>query len=110
MVQGLPETFKPCARLENLGKTALLSNGETIDTVLSQFTWYSILMCSSTMLNYHMTRILLLINKPHESTARRCTVSQMLRSYQMIASEMRFHAHEILGIALSRPGDAVRIH
>jgi hypothetical protein len=57
-----------------------------------------------------MARILLLINKPHESTARRSTVTNRLRSYRSIESEIRFHSHEICGISMSRPEASVRIH
>lgn len=45
-------------------------------------------MCASTMQNYHMAQILLLTNKPHESTARKTTVTQRLRSYSLIANKL----------------------
>lgn len=59
---------------------------------------------------YHMARILLLINKPHETTAGRSTIAERLRSYRDIESEIRHHSCEIVGIALSQPEDSVRIH
>ena len=62
------------------------------------------------MQNFHMARILLLINKPHESTARRSTVASRLKSYRNIESEIRFHSSEICGIALARPENSVRVH
>lgn len=71
--------------------------------------WYPIPMVASAMQNYHMARILLLINKPHESTARRATVTGRLQSYQAIAAEIRSHAQSIVSIALSRPEAAARI-
>jgi hypothetical protein len=57
-----------------------------------------------------MARILLLINKPHESTAKRISVTNRLKSYPSIETEIRFHSHEICGISLSRPEASVRIH
>jgi hypothetical protein len=91
--QGLPDTFKPCARLSPITEI-----------------WYSIPMCASTMQSYHMARTILLINRPHESTARRSTLSNRLHSYRAIEREVRYHSHEICGIALGRPEGSVRIH
>ncbi len=99
---GLPETFRPCARVEPS------DHGES-EQPFSEV-WYSIPMCASTMQSYHMAQILLLINKPHESTARRSTVANRLQSYRSIEPEIRYHSHEICGIALSRPEGSVRIH
>lgn len=105
--QGLPDTFKPCARLPPVSDGGIGSFSPR--TVFSEI-WYSIPMCASTMQSYHMARILLLINKPHESTARATTVSNRLYSYRSIEMEVRYHAHEICGIALGRPEGSVRIH
>ena len=55
-----------------------------------------------------MAKIILLINKPHETTARRITIAGRLKSYQSIAEEVNFHSREICGIALSRPEGSVR--
>ena len=57
-----------------------------------------------------MARILLLINKPHESTSRRNTITWRLQSYRSIETEIGYHSREILGIALSRPDGSVRIN
>ena len=67
-------------------------------------------MCASTMQSYHMARTILLMNRPHESTARRSTLSDRLHSYRTIEKEVRYHSHEICGIALGRPEGSVRIH
>ena len=61
------------------------------------------------MQSYHMARILLLVNKPQESTAIRSTVTARLRSYRIIQEEVRYHSQEICAISLSSPPDAVRI-
>lgn len=105
---GLPATFKACARVKPR-RNGPQSDGAGCDAVFSEV-WYSISMCASTMQHYHMARILLLINKPHESTARRSTVANRLQSYRSIEAEIRYHSHEICGIALSRPEGSVRIH
>ena len=55
-----------------------------------------------------MARIILLINKPHETTARRISIACRLKSYQLISEEINYHSREICGIALSRPEGSVR--
>ncbi|KAJ9191188.1 transcriptional regulator family: Fungal Specific TF [Paecilomyces variotii] len=104
---GLPETFRPVARLEPSRSPSQVSTGD-----FDPFPeiWYSLSMCASAMQHYHMARILLLINKPHESTARRSTVTNRLKSYRSIESEIRYHSYEICGISLSRPDGSVRIN
>lgn len=104
---GLPDTFKPCARIEPSRPPFQMTAQETYPF---PEIWYSLPMSASTMQHYHMARILLLINKPHESTARRSTVTNRLQSYRSIESDIRFHSHEICGIATSRPEGSVRIH
>ncbi|KAK0110466.1 hypothetical protein ONS96_002077 [Cadophora gregata f. sp. sojae] len=104
---GLPETFKPCARLPPVTDGSLSPNSAR--AIFSEI-WYSIPMCASTMQSYHMARTILLVNRPHESTARRSTLSDRIRSYREIEKEVRFHVHEICGIALARPEGSVRIH
>jgi hypothetical protein len=105
--QGLPDTFKACARLP-----PVTDGSAPVDSARAIFPeiWYSIPMCASTMQSYHMARTILLINRPHESTARRSTLSDRLGSYRAIEREVRHHVHEICGIALSRPEGSVRIH
>ncbi|KAB8229522.1 uncharacterized protein BDW43DRAFT_188538 [Aspergillus alliaceus] len=102
---GLPDTFRPCARLEH----PLRQDGDGDSGSLSEI-WYSIPVCSSAMQHYHMARILLLINKPHESTSMRSTISNRLNSYRSIESEIRFHSREIVGISMAHPEGSVRIN
>jgi hypothetical protein len=104
---GLPVTFNPSARLPPINDGSV-----SVDSPRAVFSeiWYSIPMCASTMQSYHMARILLLVNKPHESTARQTTVANRLTSYRTIDVEVRHHSHEICGIALGRPEGSVRIH
>jgi len=104
---GLPDTFKPCARLPPLSDGSVPPDSPR--AVFSEI-WYSIPMCASTMQSYHMAKIILLLNKPQESTSRRSTISHRLGSYRSTEQEVRSHSHEICGIALGRPEGSVRIH
>jgi hypothetical protein len=105
--KGLPVTFNPSARLPPINDGSVPATSSR--AVFSEI-WYSMPMCASTMQSYHMARILLLVNKPHESTARQSNVANRLASYRTIDSEVRHHSHEICGIALGRPEGSVRIH
>ncbi|CAG8981908.1 hypothetical protein HYALB_00009163 [Hymenoscyphus albidus] len=103
--QGLPDTFKPCAVLPRMTR-----GGRDEPRTIFEQIWYSMPMCASTMQAYHMARILLLINRPHESTQRRSKVHSRLNSYRSIESEVRDRSQKIVAIALGRPDGAVRIH
>ncbi|KAJ5164812.1 uncharacterized protein N7500_006642 [Penicillium coprophilum] len=107
---GIPETFRPCARMDPHKLSHHRSPNENEDISTLQEIWYSLPMCASAMQHYHMARILLLINKPHESTSRRSTITLRLQSYRSIEAEIAFHSREIVGIGLSRPDGSVRIN
>ncbi|KAF4818142.1 Transcription activator AMTR1 [Colletotrichum tropicale] len=103
--ESLPPTFAPSARTKY---TISTERGENVKDM--EMIWYDIPMCAATMQSYHMACILLLVNRPQESTAIRSTVSARLRSYRLIQREVLRHGKEICGISLSDPPDAVRIH
>ena len=98
--QGLPDTFRPSARIRP---------NRSIDEPFEEI-WFGRGMCASAMQSYHMARILLLSNKPQESTASRTTVTWRLNGYRAIETQVRMHSYEIVGISLSRPEGSVRIH
>lgn len=72
--------------------------------------WFDLPLCAATIQSYHQAIILLLVNKPQESTAIRSTVSARLRSYRHALKEAACHAREICGISLASPTDSVRIN
>ncbi|CAG5137538.1 uncharacterized protein ALTATR162_LOCUS140 [Alternaria atra] len=104
---GLPVTFKPSARVPSQASGPMSANDNA-----SIFTkvFFSVPMCASTMQTYHMSQILLFINKPHESTQGRSTVVARMNSYQSILDACQKHSREIVGISLARSDEAVRIH
>lgn len=108
--RGLPETFGASARVEPSQLPHCYPPAEIKDLTTLQEVWHSIPMCASSMQHYHMARILLLINKPHETTSRRSTITLRLQSYRSIEAEIGFHSREIVGIGLSRPDGSVRIN
>lgn len=105
---GLPDAFQP---------TASIPNNQDCGTEK----WFPRPMCASTMQWYHFSRIQLLHNKPHLSTAT--PVQSLLRtgasgtslaaryaSYASILQQSRSHAKEIVAIALGRSDESSRIH
>ncbi|KAF2086203.1 hypothetical protein K490DRAFT_74733 [Saccharata proteae CBS 121410] len=105
---GLPVTFKACARIPPSRIPAQLIEDES-DAVFPEV-WYSLPMCGSTMQSYHMSQIQLLMNKPHETTQGRTTVFARFNSYEAAIHECQKHSREIVSIALGRPDNAVRIN
>ena len=101
--EGLPATFEPTARIKSknqqpLPDAQLFPARERNDNPFDEV-WYSMPMCAATMQHYHMARILLLINKPHETTARRSTIASRLKSYRDIEKQIVYHCYEIWYVA-----------
>jgi hypothetical protein len=99
----LPIMFQASARVE---PGRLVNDNESMFSEV----WYSLPMCASTMQFYHMSQILLFMNKPHESTQGGSSVCARLNSYQSVLAACQIHSREIVGIALARSDEAVRIH
>lgn len=101
---GLVPSFKPVATAPYTGPEGSGAASGLVKT------WFEIPLCAATMQSYHMARILLLVNRPQESTAIRSTVSARLRSYRDAIEQALYHSRQICGISLARPADPVRIH
>lgn len=104
----LPTTFQPSSRMETTLTPGRVLRGE-IDSVFPEV-WYNISMCASTMQAYHMSQILLFMNKPHEFTQNGSTVCARLNSYQSVLAACQKHSREIVGISLAQSEDAVRVY
>jgi hypothetical protein len=105
---GLPITFDASARTAPSRATGTFFGSEC-ESIFTEV-WYSTAMCASTMQMYHMSQILLFMNKPHESTQGGSTVCARLNSYQSVLDACQKHSREIVGISLACSDDAVRIH
>ncbi|EDU50088.1 C6 zinc finger domain containing protein [Pyrenophora tritici-repentis Pt-1C-BFP] len=87
---GLPVTFNPSARVTPSHTPIQIHNCD--DASLFTEVWYSIPMCASTMQTYHMSQILLFMNKPHESTQGGSTVVARMNSYQSVLATCQKHS------------------
>ena len=97
--EGLPPTFTPSARIKStiqrpFTDVQILEPVKPREYPFDEI-WFSMPMCAASMMHYHMARILLLINKPHETTARRSTIASRLQSYREIDEEIVEHCYEI---------------
>lgn len=107
----VPLTFSECARLTSASSISGARNPPSPPSPSETFEqiWYELPMAAATMQNYHMARILLLVNQPHSSTVLHSSLSARLRSYQYVQQEARRHAREICGISLACPCEAVQV-
>lgn len=104
---GLPVTFRPSARVRPSDTPHQLLQGDSSYSFTEL--WYSIPMCASTMQTYHMSQILLLMEKP-QSMQERSTACANMASYHSVLAACQKHSREIVGISLGRSDEAVRIH
>ena len=104
----LPITFTPSGRVASSHRSAQISNDGN-DSMFTEI-WYLIPMCASTMQAYHMSQILLFMNRPYESGVARDTVVARMNYYQSVQAICQSHSREIVGISLARADKAVRIH
>lgn len=99
---GLPETFRPCARIECSLPPVKPNDSPASLTEI----WYSIPMCASAMQHYHMAQVMLLVNQPSEQA----TSGGPPTLHPSMMEDIRFHCLEVCGISVSQPAAAVRIN
>lgn len=102
----LPPTFQITARTR-ISRDCLPDH--QLETPSLEQVWHELPICAATMQAYHMACILLLTNKPQESTAIRSTLAARFRYYRKVQVSVLWHAREICGISLANPPDSVRI-
>jgi hypothetical protein len=105
---GLPITFQASAQTAP-SRAAETLFGVDCESLFTEVR-HSTAMCASAMQMYHMSQILLLVNKPHESTQGASTESARLNSHQPVLAACQKHSREIVGISLACSDNAVRIH
>ena len=104
---GLPPSFSSFVRTPSFvseADAAHLSGNLSFDKIT-----YTIPTCGSTMQNYHMACILLLMHRPPEWHMVRSTFTERLYSYRTIQKEVVYHSRNICGVSLSSPPESVRI-
>ncbi|QGA14937.1 hypothetical protein EYB26_002593 [Talaromyces marneffei] len=101
----LPDTFEPYIRLENphdlVSPTSPSTSPPFPEIVFSCATH------AATVALYDFARIILLLNRPHNSQS---VARDRLVEYREITKEVDIRAREIAGIAMGRTASAVQIH
>ena len=97
---GLPDTFEPTSKYKPRGKIFdeherfMERRGEKSREFKAN--WFASSMCASTMQHYHMAQILLVLNKPQETTAKRSTIRGRFQSIINIGEEAVHHCYQIV--------------
>ncbi|UNI23830.1 hypothetical protein JDV02_009624 [Purpureocillium takamizusanense] len=87
--------------------------GAEASGLFSQEIWFSNDLCSTTMMYYHMARLLLLIHRPSHllsaSTTGSAVCFDLLHAFRATQQKLRFHATKVISIVRGTPCDAVRL-
>ena len=103
---GLPDTFEPTSTYKPRGKIFdeherfMEDRGEKCREFKAN--WFASSMCASTMQHYHMAQILLVLNKPQETTAARSTIRDRFQSIIDIGEEAVHHCYQIVYVSMPK--------
>ncbi|KAE8330414.1 hypothetical protein BDV39DRAFT_170579 [Aspergillus sergii] len=105
--EGLPETFRPCLRLDYPKDLTKLP--EIIYLPFPEI-FYGLTSCAATMQQYHFGRLALSLNRPPDAVSGPSTAFDRLQGYRELMKETEYRGREICGIALGRPRSAARVY
>ncbi|KAJ5538896.1 hypothetical protein N7494_008375 [Penicillium frequentans] len=105
--EGVPETFRPCVRIENPRDLTKLPDGPQLPF---PEVYYSFSTCAAAMQHYHFGRIALLLNRPTDVVSAPSTAFDRLQGYRDLTKEVEYRSREVFGIALGRPKGEVRVY
>ncbi|KAL4783323.1 hypothetical protein BJX76DRAFT_258770 [Aspergillus varians] len=97
-VERIPETFRPCLRLERPKPFPAFPE-----------IFYSLTSCAAAMQQYHFGRLALSLNRPSDDVAGPSSSFDRLQSYRDLTKEVDHRCREICGIALGRPQSGARV-
>ncbi|KAJ5662592.1 uncharacterized protein N7477_010208 [Penicillium maclennaniae] len=104
--EGVPETFRPCVRIEHPRDLAKPESGQLPFPEV----FFSLATCAVTMQHYHFGRIALLLNRPPDTVSAPSTAFDRLQGYREVTKEVEYRSREVCGIALGRPQGEVRVY
>jgi hypothetical protein len=106
-MHAIPETFTPCARIDN-PQTSFM--GTQLPTMPFPELYFSIPACAASIQYYHFSRILLLLDELQDDSQNPFSTSNRLRHYREVSRKISSHCREICAIAVGRPPGSVRMH
>ncbi|GLI80412.1 hypothetical protein PoHVEF18_008766 [Penicillium ochrochloron] len=105
--EGVPETIRPCVRIENPRDVSKPPDGSQIPF---PEVFHGLPTCAAAMQHYHFGRIALLLNRPQDVISGPSTAFDRLQGYREVTKEVEYRSREVCGIALGRPHSEVRIY
>ncbi|KAJ5638975.1 uncharacterized protein N7484_006837 [Penicillium longicatenatum] len=105
--EGVPETFRPCVRIENPRDLTEIPDGPQLPF---PEVFYSSSTCAAAMQHYHFGRIALLLNRPSDVVSAPSTAFDRLQGYRDLTKEVEYRSREVFGIAMGRPKGEVRVN
>ena len=105
--EGVPETIRPCVRIEHPRDLSKPSDGTQI---AFPEVFHGLATCAAAMQHYHFGRIALLLNRPQDVLSGPSTAFDRLQGYREVTKEVEYRCREVCGIALGRPHAEVRIY
>ncbi|PWY94623.1 hypothetical protein BO94DRAFT_280104 [Aspergillus sclerotioniger CBS 115572] len=106
-VDRMPETFRPCLRLNNPRDTSKLPE---VSYMPFPEIYYSLPSCAASMQQYHFARLALCLNRPADAITSPTTAFDRIQSYREVTKEADYRCKEIIGISLARPQGCARIY
>ncbi|OOG00600.1 hypothetical protein ASPCADRAFT_511560 [Aspergillus carbonarius ITEM 5010] len=106
-VDRMPETFRPCLRLNNPRDTSKVPE---VSYMPFPEIFYSLPSCAAAMQQYHFARLALCLNRPADATTNPTTAFDRIQSYREVTKEADYRCKEIIGISLARPQSCARIY
>lgn len=90
------------------------ANGGMGSGLFERELWFSNDLCSTTMMYYHMARMLLLIHRPSDLLSGATSTSggtsfDLLRAFRDIKQKLQVHASEVISIVRGTPCDAIKL-
>ncbi|KAJ5606608.1 hypothetical protein N7510_009389 [Penicillium lagena] len=104
--EGVPETFRPCIRIEHPKDHSKPSE----KSLPFPEVFHSLTTCAAATQHYHFGRMALLLNRPPDVVSAPSTAFDRLQGYREVTKEVEYRCREICGIALGRPQGGVRIY
>ncbi len=106
-MHALPQTFTPCARIDNPRNSYM---GAQLPIMPFPELYFSITACAASIQFYHFARIILLLDELQDDSRDQASTSNRLRHYREVSRKINSHCREICAIAVGRPPGSVRMH
>ncbi|RAL12536.1 Zn(II)2Cys6 transcription factor [Aspergillus homomorphus CBS 101889] len=106
-VERLPESIRPCVRLEKPKNLASLPEASPVPF---PEIFFSMPSYAFAMQQCHFGRLALSLNRPTDAVTAPSTAFDRVQGYRELTKEVDYRCREIIGIALARPQSCARVY